>query len=359
MIMAKQRITFVLPHATNVPIGGYKAVYQFSNGLVERGHQVTVILPWMTHPVPGIASAIKANLRPLIYRLKPPLRVTWFDVDPRVELKVTSDLRQRWIPESDFVIATSWATAPHVNSFSTNRGRKLYLLQHLETFGGPQDEVIATWKLPLQKLAIATWLNDYAESLGEKTIPIRVGVDLDQFGLDAPVESRANVVSMLYSDSVIKGGADGLKALAMVKRRVPDLQVRLFGSCEPPSLPEWMTYERNVSGARLREIYNESAVFAHPSTSEGWPAPPAEAMACGVAVAASANPGILDYAKPGITAVTSKPGDWSELAGSISTLLTDRELRFRVAANAVEDVQQYSWKHAQQRFAEVIDLLSS
>ncbi len=356
--MNKKRITFVMPHATNVPIGGYKAVYEFSNGLVERGHEVSVILPWVMDPVPGIASAIKANIRPIMYRFRPPMKVTWFHVDPRVTLKIVSDLRQRWVPEADFVVATSWATAPFVSRYPARCGKKLYLLQHLETFGGPHDEVVATWKLPLQKLTIASWLSDFAKSLGESSIPVRVGVDLDEYGLDVPIAGRGNIVSMLYGDTAVKAGSDGLKALGLVKRKVPDLKVRLFGNSEPPSLPDWMTYERSVPSNRLRQIYNESSVFVHPSTAEGWPAPPAEAMACGAAVAACANPGVMDYAKPGITAITSKPGDWAELADSITTLLTDLNLRRTIAEAALEDVQQYSWKHAQSRFAEVIEQLS-
>lgn len=351
------RVTFVLPHATNVPIGGYKAVYEFSNGLVEMGHKVSIVLPWVMDPLPGLANALKSNLRPLMYRFRPPIKIDCFRIDPRVNLIICSDLSQRWVPDADFVVATSWATARFVLGYGAAKGKKLYLVQHLETFGGPPDEVVATWKMPLQKLTISKWLSEFAVSLGQTSIPIRVGVDLDEFGSDAPIAGRKRIASMLYGKSEVKAGDVGLKALAIVRRRLPDLQVRLFGNDESPTLPEWMTYERSVPASRLRQIYNESAVFVHPSISEGWPAPPVEAMACGAAVAGAENPGFMDYAKPGETALTCAPGDYDALAERIHTLLTNDVLRESIAAAGLLEAQRHSWSAAQAVFLQTLQRL--
>ena len=37
------RVTFVLPGAGSVPVGGFKVVYEYANRLSERGHTVTVV----------------------------------------------------------------------------------------------------------------------------------------------------------------------------------------------------------------------------------------------------------------------------------------------------------------------------
>ena len=41
------KVDWVLPAPSGVPIGGYSIVYGHANGLVERGHDVTV------HHLPG------------------------------------------------------------------------------------------------------------------------------------------------------------------------------------------------------------------------------------------------------------------------------------------------------------------
>lgn len=349
-----RRVTFVLPHATDVPIGGYKSVYEFANGLVERGYSVTVVLPWLMHPVKGAISEIKCSLRPLIHKLRKPHGISWFKIDPRVNLVFCSDLREKWLPASDFVVATSWRTVEFVAGYSGRLGKKLYLVQHLETFGGPYDEVIATWKAPLHKLTIAKWLGEFAEKLGEKYTPIRVGVDMHEFGLDIPIAGRPPVVSMLYGDSYVKASWDGINAIEVVKEKIPGLKAIVFGNPTRPPMPDWIEYRQSIPGSELRKVYNQTSVFIHPSWGEGWPAPPAEAMACGAAVAGAANPGFMDYAKPGVTALISRPKYWTELADNVLGLLQDEALRTKIAQAGHEDVQQYSWERACERLAEVL-----
>lgn len=36
------RYNFVLPNNDNVPIGGYKIIYEYANLLAEEGHDVTI-----------------------------------------------------------------------------------------------------------------------------------------------------------------------------------------------------------------------------------------------------------------------------------------------------------------------------
>jgi glycosyltransferase involved in cell wall biosynthesis len=279
-------------------------------------------------------------------------------LDTRVNLIFCADLREKWLPPADFIVATSWRTANFVAGYSAQQGKKLYLLQHLETFGGPYEDVVATWKLPLQKLTIAKWLSDFAESVGETSIPVRVGVDLDQFGLDQPIPARRPLAVMMYGDSYVKASWDGINALEVAKERIPELRAVLFGTPTRPPMPDWIDYIQSASAAQLRQLYNEASLFVHPSWAEGWPAPPAEAMACGAAVVAAANPGIMDYIQPAKTALMSRPKYWTEIAENIVTLLTDEALRSQIAQAGNEDVKQYSWEHAQARFAEVLLELS-
>ena len=350
------RITFILPHVTNLPIGGYKVVYEFSNELVKRGHRVCIVLPKLMAPESGAISEFKSALRPLKHKLRPLKLVTWFELDPRIEVVYSADLREKWMAPSDFVVATSWRTAAWVAGYSSRMGKKMYLVQHLEVFGGPYDDVVATWKLPLHKMVIAKWLADFATSLGETSSTIRLGVDFDHFGLDKPMANRARQATMLYHDNYIKGCWDGIHALELAKEQMPDLKVVLFGTpARPGELPRWMEYVQNASPSQLREIYNASSVLVHPSWAEGWPMPPAEAMTCGAAVVAAANPGIMDYLKPGVTGLTCRPTYWTELAALITDVLSDEPKRLALAEAGHKDILQYTWDHATDVFLKVLE----
>src|SRR3546814_3213520 len=97
-------------------------------------------------------------------------------------------------PDADVVIATAWQTAEVVDRLPAAKGRKFYLIQHLEDWTGPRERVLATWKLPLEKLVIARWLKDIAIELGESTSYQPNAIDTAFFAMAVPPQiGRANV----------------------------------------------------------------------------------------------------------------------------------------------------------------------
>jgi glycosyltransferase involved in cell wall biosynthesis len=349
------RVNFLLPFPINFPVGGYKVVYRYANGLVDRGHTVRVVLPKSMDPRTGVVGEIKNRLWPKLHVLRNPGGITWFPLDPRVELLYRSDLREKWLPEADFSVATFWRTAPILNAYSARMGKKLYLIQHFETFAGSLEEVGATWKLPLHKIVIAKWLEALAGSMGQSCTYIPNGIDFDEFGIDAPIEARPRRVAMLFHSDAIKGAWDGINALELVKERYPDLSVVLFGvQTRPGLIPPWMEYVSNAPSAQVRAIYNSCSVFLHPSWSEGCPAPPAEAMACGAAVVAAANDGVLDYLKPGVNGVTARPKYWLELADRLTEVLGDEPRRIAIAYAGNRSIQEYTWTRAVDSFEKLL-----
>ena len=185
------------------------------------------------------------------------------------------------------------------------------------TFGvlraGPEQAVMATWKLPLRKIVISRWLEDVANRLAEPSDYIPNGLDFKTFGMDVRPEDRdGNTIAMLYHHSDWKGSADGVKAICQVKAKIPQLRVRLFGVPGRPSgLPDWVEYNRNPRQGKLREIYNWAAIFMSPSWAEGWPLPPAEALQCGAVLAATDIGGHREYAIDGEDSATKpcqRPG---------------------------------------------------
>jgi glycosyltransferase involved in cell wall biosynthesis len=353
MINDTLKITFVLPFAGTNPCGGPKVVYEYANHLSKRGHSVTVVHPALcgTHKpwVKRAKAAIRYVQRSIDGSYRPD---KWFQVDPKVRLTWVWSLAERYIPDADAVIATWWETAEYVNSYSKEKGRLFYLIQGLETWEGHEKRVYATWKMPLKKIVIAKWLMDIVGGVGESSVLIPNGLDFHRFGMDVPPTDRnSSEIMMLFHNYNLKGSTDGLEALSIVKQQVPELRATLFGTPPaPPHLPDWIEYHRKPPQTKLRELYNQAAIFLAPSWSEGWPLPPAEAMMCGAALVATDIGGHREYAIHEKTALLSPPKNANGLAENILRLIQDQDFRIKLARQGNAHIQQFTWDRAVNRF---------
>lgn len=344
------RITYVLPGFARHPVGGFKIVYEYANGLAERGHKVQVLhlgKPWWRLDRRSVWTRHAARVR---VALGQRVEIPWFDMDERVELALVRSLDEANLAGADAVLATSWRTAAPVAVSAARPGKKWYFIQHFEDWDGPRTEVEATWRLPLRHIVISRWLEQLSLSLrpGGPVAYIPNGLDLRGFGIEVIPAVRASAsVAMLSHSSDWKGTADGVEALSRLRDRRSDAQAILFGvESRPSDLPDWITYERLPSPGRLVEIYNSAAVFLHPSWAEGWPLPPAEAMACGCALVAAGNPGVLDYASAGSTAFVAPIRDPRALSERLIEATEDDEARLAVSRAGTEAISRYTWPRA-------------
>jgi glycosyltransferase involved in cell wall biosynthesis len=353
------RVTFLLPAGGTRPSGGFKVVYEYANGLAARGHEVTVIHPaWL----PSERNRYVATLRNRVfgYAVKGALRRwlpdRWFAIDPRVEMLWRPALEPRFIPDADAVIATWWRTAEIAAALPDRKGRKYYLVQHFEQWGGPHERVLATWRLPLTKIVIARWLEQAVRELRERSHYIPNGLDFRAFGLDTLAAQRPPAsIAMLYHEYDWKGSHDGLAALHSAKPSVPSLRAELFGTApRPRGLPEWISYHENPAQPELRALYNRAAIFLSPSWAEGWPLPPAEALACGCALICTDIGGHREYAIDGVTALLSAPRQPGELGRNIVRLARDAELRSALSARGHDFIKQFTWERAIDKLAAVL-----
>lgn len=351
------RITFLLPGSGHLPCGGFRVVYEYANRLSQRGHKVTVV-----HTPEGLTTAsLGQTLKGMIGygqrfatgKYRP---TKWLSIAPAVRMSWVPSLTSRHIPDGDVVIATAWHTSEWVAIYPESKGKPIYLVQGWETWYGPEERVRATWKAPLTKIVISRWLLAMGKEMGEECFYIPNGMDFDQFGVDAAIDSRDPMqIVMLYHTLPLKGSADGLEALALVRREEPGLRAIVFGVTGPPSsLPKWIEYHRQPSRAELRGCYNRASIFLAPSWSEGWPLPPAEAMVCGAAVVATDIGGHREYGIHGRTALLSPAKDPRGLAENVLHLIRCPEERIRLAKSGNEYIQQFRWDRAVNSFEAVL-----
>lgn len=332
-----------------MPVGGYKVAYEYANNLSLRGWQVTIAyicefekrFSWR---------ALTRNWGLRVRRSRP----TWFQLQTSIASLQWVNWSPKVVDHADLVVATSWQTAECLGSDS----RGLYLIQHYEIWGGIQDRVDATWRLPLRKIVIAQWLRAKSEELGagEVTV-IPNAIDLEVFNLDVRPQDRSpDEVAMLWHKEEWKGSNDGLEALRLVKESRPNLHLTLFSTTKRPSgIPEWATYVEKASEKQLRSLYNRAAVFVSPSHSEGWGLPPAEAMACGAAVVSTNIDGTGDYAFNDLTAVLTPIQNPDAMARAIIDLLNNDARRVRIAWAGHELIcTKFSWERSTDLFEEAL-----
>lgn len=181
-------------------------------------------------------------------------------------------------------------------------------------------------------------------------------VDFDYFRMMNPIERRsAYEICMLYHDDDRKRCADSIAALKIVKEKIPELHVNIFGTPKrPDDLPDWFSYFQLPDKDTHNRIYNDSAIFVAASKAEGMALPPAEAMICGAALCCTDIDGFALYAIDGETALASAVYDVAALAKNIEKLICDNDLRIKIAKHGNEFIKQFTWEKAVEKFETVL-----
>jgi glycosyltransferase involved in cell wall biosynthesis len=104
----------------------------------------------------------------------------------------------------------------------------------------------------------------------------------------------------------------------------------------------------------MAATYGAADLFVDAQWHAGWNNPVIEAMACGTPVVCTDIGGVRDFAFDQKTALLVPPRDASALAGAIRRMMDDRELRERLAANALAGVARFDWDRAADTFLDLL-----
>ena len=331
------RVTFLAPHLRIA--GGVRAILTYADRLAAGGHDVTLVVP-----AGGRAAAWWRRAR-----RRSPEWVAGFR--PRIRWVA------RWaadeLPEADAIVATAWQSAPVVAAAPGRCGAKFYLVQHYESlYHGDPVAVDATYRLPLAKIVISTWLRDVMrERFGVDAEVLVTPVDPALFHrVSVEVATSRPRVLMLHHEYPWKGVSDGLAAVARVKPRVPGLRLVGFGVKAPREALPYDEFHANPPQATLAALYSGCDIYLCPSWDEGLGMPSMESMACGAALVTYDNGGCRDYARDGETALVAPRRDVEALASGLARLATDPDLRRRLAAAGARHVTSaFDWRRATAR----------
>jgi glycosyltransferase involved in cell wall biosynthesis len=345
------KINIILPALPKYPVGGFKVLFEYANKMAEDYNDVWIYYPKRLKPEKirkGVFYKFAFEIAKYL-KIKNHFAGRWFNLNEKVKENFIYTLEEKYIRDSDVTIATSWETAEWIGNYSQNKGKKLYLIQDFETWSGSNERIKQTWKLPLQKIAIAKWLKKMVNEVGEECIIIRNGLDHSTFGVDINIENRNPAkVSMLYHKLEWKGSNIGIEALKIVKKTIPNLEVDLFSTSKRNDfILDWMNFHEKPKN--LRKLYNNSSIFISPSLSEGWGLPRAEAMQCGCATIITNVNGHNDYGTKDEDYLMVNPNNPEDLANSIIKLINNDKLRFTISKSGTNLIQKFTWENSYQQ----------
>jgi glycosyltransferase involved in cell wall biosynthesis len=191
------------------------------------------------------------------------------------------------------------------------------------------------------------------------------GIDVDTFKPYPDTPRRHDlVVTTLSADQPLKGFRYLLEGLARLRRRRPEIHLRVIGA--PGTRTETMRRIRRlglegaveftgrVRAEDIARAYAEATLAVVPSLYEGFGFPAGEAMACQVPVV-STHAGALPevVGTDGETGLLVEPGSGEALAHAMERLLEDPALRARLGeAGRRRVLAQFTWRRAAERTAD-------
>jgi glycosyltransferase involved in cell wall biosynthesis len=350
------RISFVIPFTGMT--GGIAVVLEYCRQLKALGHKVNIYYPLLPYRIYHSScqrwKRFPSRVKMFLYNIiKFKRGLTLFSEN--IPIKPVVAINNIFIPSADAVIATAWPTAYDVASLSMDKGHKYYFVQDYEIWHGCVDTVDNSYLLPINIITIAPWLTELMkEKIGcDNLAEIHNGIRLDKFYPPAAKDFDHVSILMMAHDMELKGTADGIDALTIVKKSYPQVKIKMFGMCGKPDAPFDFEYHQDPSYEKLLSLYQNATIFLSPSHKEGWGLPPMEAMACKCAVVAT-NTGCIPILYNGQNLIIVEAGNPLSLTDGIVKLIKDKALIEKTAEEGLKRIREQGWDKSVQKLHNVL-----
>ncbi len=329
------KITF--PILTLCKGGAQRMLAELANGLVERGHNVIILMP----STGVIEYPVNADIKriPNSYQIK------------------ESDY-----PEADVIISNYYTLVNEAQKASLNKkGVHVRLsLCYEPTFLPEQDLSFPSYHVTPHILVLSKWhrqLIHLNHGIMGKIVPVGISKEFYNYS----IRSQNKVLNVTAIIRKPEGGLSWhreqeylLNQLMVVRRVYPNVRMTLI---TPPNEFATSPALQAIKASNLytfltpgddRELayhYNEADIFVNSSTYDTASLPGLEAMKCGAALVTTYNGGNADYCKDGINAMISYRYE-DRLASDIIELLKHHDLRKAVASKGEEEAKKWTWERS-------------
>jgi glycosyltransferase involved in cell wall biosynthesis len=345
------RITFLLP-PVNMS-GGIRVIAIHAQRLAQRGHQVTIV----STPKPKTRKLhhIQAALG---LRRAPKSHLDGLALDHRV-LESARPIVDADVPDADVVVSTWWETAEWAHRLSPAKGRKVYFIQGYEIFHeAGADRCRETYRMPMHKIVVARWLaNIMRDEYADAHVDIvHNSVDKAQFNAPPRGKQARPTLGLLYSDAAVKGVDVALRAVEILRRRIPDLRVVSFGSSQPGAVAGQLgDFHFDPPQDAIKNLYSQCDLWLSASRSEGFNLTAMEAMACRTPVVSTRTGWPEEAIMQGVNGALADIDDAQGLADAAADILALPDARWRAMSDAAFDaVRDSSWDRSNLLFEQAL-----
>jgi glycosyltransferase involved in cell wall biosynthesis len=164
-----------------------------------------------------------------------------------------------------------------------------------------------------------------------------------EIGMSIGVCPRTLVVGLPFRDLPEKGWEVTEAVIDRLREQGPPLRITAWGPGAPGRLRHrYDEVHEPASDDELIRIYDSCDVLLYTSWHDGFPLPPIQAMARGVAAVLTRSGGVTDYADDGRNCLMAAPGDVESLTTSVLRLARDPSLRARLVEQGAETARRFS-----------------
>ena len=299
--------------------GGIRVIAAQADGLVARGHEVTLV----------------TTGAPLTWRRS---RAKWLYVNDWPEVDASA---------FDFVVGTFWTTVRAAYELAPERA--IHLSQGYEgsftAYAAVKEEIDAVYRLPIPKLTVSQPLVEVCRQFTDDVTFVGQIVDDDFF---QPHRAHGGVARVLLSGQAqgdMKGIDLGYAAARYARERgaLFDLvRVSPWHPAEDEPADLASEFHVGIDTASMARLLASCDVFVGPNRhQEGFGLPAAEALASGVPAVLTAIPSYLSWDATHDYAIFAAEEDVAAIGDGIATLVADSDLRDRLSKRGREVAEQF------------------
>ena len=331
-------INWVIPNFYGAS-GGHRTIFRLTRGLEAAGYEVHFYIFGDTHYVSD--SEATAAVRSGYFPLRASVHTGVAQMRP-----------------AEVCIASSWETAYAVRDFDACR-RKLYFVQDYEPSFFPAGTEMAlaenTYRFGFECICAGPWLAQRMREYGNRAEHFDLAYDAEAYGPGRDGYRGNRVVFYARPETPRRGTGLGLAALALLKRRRPEVEVVLFGSDgAPDGVPFGFTPGGIMSERELAELYREATVGLSVSLTN-YSLVPQEMLACGLPVVEMDLPPLRAAYPSESAGLLLAPPDPERIADALDSVLSLSDVEMRRARKEAADlVGQLSWAQAEERLLDFV-----
>ncbi|MGG1684898.1 glycosyltransferase family 4 protein [Pseudalkalibacillus sp. NRS-1564] len=325
--------------------GAQRMLAEMTNGLVDRGHEVIILMP-------------KTGV------IEYPIKST---------VKRTTELYgipESSYPKADVIVSNYYTLIEDAENASRNKkGIHIRIsLCYEPTFLPEQELSFPSYHVTPNLIVLSKWQQDLIRlNHGITGSIVPVGISDQFYNMGTRLLNKVpNLTAILRRP---EGGHSWhreqnylLEQLAIVQKSYPNAKYTLISP--PNELAASKALQmikasgkyRYLTPADDRELayhYNEADIFVNSSTYDTASLPGLEAMKCGAALVTTYNGGNLDYCKHGVNSLLSYRYE-NRLAEDVMTLLSQPNLRKEIALNGEKETEKWTWKRSVDAFLNAV-----